>query len=136
MSPLVKAKCSRLVIIEDHDGHDVPHPDLHLVLAGRVQRHLQEELLVGLPVVVVHDLHGDLNLGLAGGEGEDPVDADVVLTLIGAPVNGVDLDTDLVRDLSQPQHGNLWRTFRNKSDLGNTLELKKLFEYLMSKLKN
>ena len=107
VSSLVKTKSSRLVIIEDHDGHDVPHPNLHLVITFRVLGDLQEELLVRLPVVVVHDFHRNLQLGLPGCECEDVVDADIVLSLVSTAVNGVNLDTDLVRDLPQPQDRHL-----------------------------
>ena len=102
---------------------------LFLVITGGVQRHLEEELLIGLPVVVVHDLHGDLDLGLPGGEGVDAVDTDVVLALVSAPIDGVDLDADLVIQLAQPQHRHL-----QTIDLGHSVKLRTFSEYLMAVL--
>ena len=66
------------VIIEDCDLHDAGPAELYFaVFVSREERNLEEELLIRLPLVVVHD--GNLVHSL------------VVLALHGAPVDGLDL---------------------------------------------
>ena len=80
------------VIVEDCNLHDAGPAELYFAgLISGEERQLEEELLVGLPLVVVHDGDPDLLLGLLGLEGEHLVHSLVVLALHGAPVDGLDL---------------------------------------------
>ena len=88
------------VIVEDCDLHDAGPAELYFAafISGE-ERKLEEELLVRLPLVVVHDSDPDLLLGLHGLEGQDLIHGLVVLALIGRAVNGLDPDLDGVVQL-------------------------------------
>ena len=88
VASLLELEGPGLVVIEDGDLHDAGPAQLH-VLRGtrREQRELQEEFLVRLPLVVVHDRDADFLLSFHGLEGEDLVHGLVVLALISGAVN-------------------------------------------------
>ena len=50
--------------------------------------------LVRFPVIIVNDLYLHLELGLARSELEHVVDADIVVALVRAAVDSVDLDVN------------------------------------------
>ncbi len=115
------------VVVEDGDFHDgsPAEPDVLAVPAGD-ERQFQEELLVGLPLVVVHDLDADLDgdklvhfywkdlsfslslsclfLSLMRLKEEDLVDRFVVFTLNGRSVNGFDPANERERERFESFH--------------------------------
>ena len=95
MSPLVKTKRSWFIVIQNHHSHNVLLSNLDIfVLSVGINGDFEKEFLVRFPVIIVNDLYLHLELGLARSELEHVVDADIVVALVRAAVNSVDLDVN------------------------------------------
>ena len=93
MSPLVKTKRPWFIVVQNHHSHYVLLSNLDIfVLSVGINGDFEEELLVWFPVIIVNDLYLHLELGLARPELEHVVDADMVVALVSAAVDRVDLD--------------------------------------------
>ena len=95
MSPLVKTKRSWFIVIQNHHSHNVLLSNLDIfVLSVGINGDFEKEFLVGFPVIIVNDLYLHLELGLARSELEHVVDTDIVVALVRAAVDSVDLDVN------------------------------------------
>ena len=95
MSPLVKTKRSWFIVIQNHHSHNVLLSNLDIfVLSVGINGDFEKEFLVRFPVIIVNDLYLHLELGLARSELEHVVDADIVVALVRAAVDSVDLDVN------------------------------------------